>query len=141
MTCRVYNCARSAETVVDLDPGKPGGSFSYSYETPVCTVHQLELNNPETEWMVDNFDGSGRSVLIGMDLEQLDEWALTRAVSVRSGSMSRRSSGNVPRRMEITLNLAKTGTGEKREMSFDATREELSELVEFLQKYVVPRTE
>ncbi|MFZ2175703.1 MAG: hypothetical protein WAW17_17030 [Rhodococcus sp. (in: high G+C Gram-positive bacteria)] len=140
MTCGVYNCSNLAETAIDLDPGKPGGSFSYSYETPVCSAHYSELNDPETEWMVDNFDGSGPKVLIGADLAQLDEWALTRALSVNSGSMSRRSSGNVPRRMTVTLNLAKTGTREKREVSFAATREELSELVDSLQRSIGPRT-
>ncbi len=138
MTCRVYKCAQTAEAVIDLDPGKPGGPYSYSYETPVCAVHHAKLNDPKAEWMVDNFDGSGPRVLIGADLAQLDEWALTRAMSVRTGSLARRSSGNVPRRMTITLNLAKTGTDEKREVVFAATRDELAELVESLQRHITP---
>ena len=140
MTCGVYNCTTLAETAIDLDPGKPGGPFSYSYETPVCAPHYAELTNPETEWMVDNFDGSGPAVLIGDDLAQLDEWALTKAVTVSSGRKSRRSSGNVPRRMTITINLAKTGTGEKQAVSFAATQEELAGLVKSLQRAATPRT-
>ena len=139
MTCRVFGCTALAEAAIDLDPGKPGGQFSYSYETPLCSDHITELSSPATSWMIDNFDGQGPAVLVGNDLAELNEWALTRAVSVSSGSMSRRSSVNVPRRMTIALKLAKTGTDETREVSFAATPEELRELIDFLEDRAAPR--
>ncbi|WP_279394162.1 hypothetical protein [Rhodococcus sp. ARC_M6] len=40
--------------------------------------------------------------------------------------------------MTITLNPAKTGTDENREVVFAATRGELTELVESLQRHIAP---
>lgn len=133
MTCSVRNCTAEAVTSIDLDPDKIGGWSSYSYKRGVCQRHADELGDPETQWVTDNFDGSGPEILIGEDLSALDEWALMRETTVTLGNANARSSANVPRRRTVTLTLRQTGSGALEEISFAATTEEARDLIETLQ--------
>ncbi|WP_336791636.1 hypothetical protein [Gordonia malaquae] len=120
--------------MIDLDPDKPGGPYSYPMEMPVCQQHLTILQDPETDWACHNFTGHGPEVIIGSDLAELDEWHLTRSMKVGSGAISRRQSKHIPRRYEITLDMKLLGTDEKDSVKFHASAEELREMIDMLKK-------
>lgn len=133
--CFVRNCAETAVQVVDLDPEKIGGPYSYPYEVGLCVPHADAIRSG-APWVCRTENGArtgGWEVLLGEDIKLLDEWKLTAAGTVNSGEKTwRTSEGLVPDGWRITLPLQQIGTEEPVLVNLRLTRDQAKELREDL---------
>lgn len=69
--CFVVGCESSAYTVHNLTPNREWASLPA--EVAVCNLHKEELENPDTEWMLER---SERKLYVGDSLRDLNEYVL-----------------------------------------------------------------
>lgn len=134
--CFVRNCAEPAVQVIDLDPEKIGGPYSYPYEVGLCTPHATAIRGG-APWVCRTENGAqsgGWEVLLGDDIRLLDEWKLvSNGGTVNSGAKTwRTSEGLVPDGWRITMSLQQIGADEPVEVNLRLTRDQAKELREDL---------
>lgn len=76
--CQVERCTFPATALHTLK--ERDGAFDFPKEVVVCGVHQQQLMDPATEWLLLN-DRENRRLLVGPMLAELNEYLLTEPIT------------------------------------------------------------